>query len=115
MLKHVLGLLLAASSLATAQPLNIPAPPPARTSYCVPIAYRDYDLVLGKVALVRPAPGCQLPSLIRKVSDLSGEAGPPIEVHMSADPTAYTRQWLFVSHLEYSLNGQTWLPLRLRP
>lgn len=111
MLKHALrlALLLLAPSLATA----IPPLPPPRPLYCAPVAYRDYEIVVGRAALIRPAPGCRLPSLIRKVSDITGRIGPAIEVPVAHNPIDFSRQWLFVSHLEYSLDGRAWTPLRL--
>jgi len=116
-MKHVLpaALILGVASFAVAQPVSIPALPPARPTYCQPVGFRDYEVGIGRIALIRPAPGCRLPSLIRKVSEISGEPGPPIEVPVFTSPNMYVHQWLFISRLEYSLDRHAWLPLRLRP
>lgn len=109
------ALTIGAASFCVAQPISIPALPPPRPAYCQPVGFRDYEVGIGRVALIRPAPGCRLPSLIRKVSEISGEPGPPIEVPVFLNPTMFIRQWLFISRLEYSLDRHSWLPLRLRP
>ena len=34
---------------------RVPALPPARALYCVPVAVRDYEVLVGRSAQVRPA------------------------------------------------------------
>ena len=89
------------------------APPP--TQYCKPVAFRDYEVMIGRVALVRPANGCTLGSLIRKVSDLNGAIYEPTYVPPNIATLFRPKIWLFLSHLEYSLDGEKWLYLRLIP
>ena len=87
---------------------------PLKPSYCAPVAFRDYEIVIGHAALVRPAAGCNKPSLIRKVSTLTGRIGSPFEVPVPQTFNAFSRQWLFASRLEYSLDGLSWRPVLLR-
>lgn len=103
---------LALSVLLTAAAAPLPKPAP---TYCQPVAYRDYEVLLGRSALLRPTPGCNRPSLVRKVSDISRAPGTPFTVPVPNLNTFLPRVWLFVSHLEYSLDGRSWFPLRLLP
>ncbi|MGY2892467.1 hypothetical protein [Deinococcus sp. UYEF24] len=107
----MLKLALAALLLGAVSAAPLPKPP----IYCPPVAYRDYEVLLGRSALIRPEPGCNRPSLLRKVSDISGEPGTPFQVPVPTVNTFLPRLWLFVSHLEYSLDGRTWQFLRLLP
>lgn len=95
--------------------VRIPATPPKATRYCTPVAYRDYEVMLGRSAFVRPIPGCQGPARIRKVSDITGQADLPLTIHLPTANDFPTRVWLFVSHLEYTLDGSLWTRLRLSP
>lgn len=94
--------------------VRIPATPP-KPKYCTPVAYRDYEVMFGRSAFVRPIPGCQGPARIRKVSDITGQADPPLTIHLPTANEFPVRVWLFVSHLEYTLDGSLWRRLRLIP
>lgn len=94
--------------------VRIPAtPPPAR--YCRPLAYRDYEVLVGRAVFVQPAEGCAGPARLRKVSDLTGQADPPVNIYAPSSGDFPARIWLFISHLEYTLDGSLWLRLRLIP
>lgn len=95
--------------------VRIPATPPRPPKYCTPVAYRDYEVMLGRSAFVRPIPGCQGPARIRKVSDITGQADPPLTISLPKADEFPARVWLFVSHLEYTLDGTLWRRLRLIP
>lgn len=107
--------LLTLAALLTGAAFAAPPAPtkPAPTKYCVPAAFRDYEVGFGRAAFIRPIPGCNRPSLVRKVSDMSGAIYEPFVVTLP-DPFP-VRVWLFFSSLEYSLDGVVWLPLRLVP
>lgn len=106
------SLILAALVLGVPPAHPVTPPPP---KYCPVIAFRDYEVLVGRAALVRPIDGCNRPGLIRKVSDLSGAIYLPSLVPPNI-PTIYRpKVWLFLSHLETSLDGETWFPLRLIP
>ena len=87
---------------------TIPATPLRPPRYCAPIAYRDYEVLVGRAIYVRPVVGCSGPVRVRKVSDLTGLPDAPINIYApsAGDPPA--RLWLFVSRLEYTLNGASW-------
>ena len=101
-----------------APPVLIPvaaAPPPPQQKYCPVIAFRDYEVLIGRAALVRPIDGCNRAGLIRKVSDLNGAIYLPSLVPPNIATLYRPKIWLFLSHLETSLDGETWVPLRLIP
>ncbi|WP_407570741.1 hypothetical protein [Deinococcus altitudinis] len=107
----MLKLALAALLLGVAAALPLPKTP----IYCPPVAYRDFEVVVGRSAIIRPQPGCQRPSLIRKVSDLTGLIGEEIRIDQPTPNNFLAHVWLFASHLEYTLDGRRWLYLRLTP
>jgi len=111
-LKPILALaaLFTGAAFAAAPPRA--APPP---KYCRAVAFRDYEVLIGRAALVRPANDCTLGSLIRKVSDLNGAIYDPVYVPPNIVTLYRPKIWLFASHLEYSLDGEAWLRLRLIP
>jgi len=114
-MKHVLPAALILGAASAAAILSTASAPPTRATYCLPVAYRDYEVVFGRSVLVRPVPGCNRPSLVRKVSNLSGLPEAPLEVPVPSPNTFLPRLWLFVSHLEYSLDGRSWTYLRALP
>lgn len=105
--------LIALALLLTASAQTVPKPP--QQTYCQPVAFRDYEVIIGRIAVVRPLPGCTKPSLIRKVSDLSGRVDPPLFIPLPSPNLPLTRINLFFSHLEYSLDGRSYTRLRLQP
>lgn len=76
-------------------------------SYCLPVALRDYEVLVGRVAVVRVVPGCQKPARLRKVSQLTGRVGPEIKVPVGKVMNIQ----LFASRLDYTLDGKTWKTL----
>lgn len=94
------------TELVTARPAS---PPP----YCQPVAYRDYEVLIGRAAALRPAPGCTRPSLVRKISNAGTTTLIPVPLPTAAHPLVHV--WLFLSRLEYTLDGVVWRPLRLTP
>lgn len=118
---RILLLLVTALVLLGVRPALAASPPPAPpvrpavgALYCVPRAYRDYEVVIGRAAALRPAPGCRAPSLVRKVSG-AGVPSPPVPVPLPTPNRPLVHVWLFLSRLEYTLDGATWHPLRLIP
>ncbi|GGR11334.1 hypothetical protein [Deinococcus ruber] len=99
-------------AVLAAPAVKVPALPP---KYCQPVAYRDYEVGFGRAAFLRPLPGCTKPSLVRKVSDLTGEPQSPFLVPLPTPNVFPPETWLFISHLDYSLDGETWQHLRLSP
>ena len=90
----MIGLLLAASLAA-----------PSR--YCEPVALRDYEVIVGRVARVRVTPGCTKPALLRKVSTITGRHSETIV----APVNKVTDVGLFMQRLEYTLDGLHWKTL----
>lgn len=106
--------ILALAALLTGAAFAAPPVPAKPTKYCAVAAFRDYEVGFGRAAFLRPLPGCNRPGLVRKVSDLNGAIYEPFLVTLP-DPFP-ERVWLFVfAHLEYSLDGVNWLPLKLLP
>lgn len=91
--------------------VSVPALPPKHPPtflYCQPLAFRDYEVLVGRAAVVRPAPGCTTGSLVRRVSNSGAWADPPEYIPIPTPTQFLTSFWLFISHLEYSLDGETW-------
>ena len=109
-----LALLLTGAQATATFTAAVPATPPPLVRYCAPIAYRDYEVLVGRAAAVQPAPTCTQPSRIRKVSTITGKADPALTIYAPSYGTPPTRIWLFVSRLEYSLDGRTWQRLAVR-
>lgn len=104
-----------AAPFALPATVRIPATPPRAVKYCTPLAYRDYEVLVGRAVFVQPVQGCAGPVRLRKVSDITREADPPISIYAPVGNDFPARVWLFISHLEYTLDGFVWLRLRLSP
>lgn len=95
--------------------VHIPATPPKPARYCAPVAYRDYEVLIGRAVFVQPVQGCKGAVRLRKISDITGETDPPLNIYAPVGTDFPARVWLFVSHLEYTLDGSLWTRLRLNP
>ena len=95
--------------------VRIPATPPRPARYCTPVAYRDYEVLIGRAVFVQPVEGCKGPVRLRKISDITGQADPPLNIYAPTSGDFPARVWLFISHLEYTLDGSLWTRLRLIP
>ena len=104
MQRLALGVVAALFGAALSSPIQlIPAAAPAR--YCPPRAYRDYLTPLGYQAVVRVAPGCQRPALVRKQNWFTGSViGEPALVA----PGRVERVWVFTHRLYFTLDGTNW-------
>lgn len=112
MLTRFLGAALLGISLAAVLNVSEPRQPSPRR-YCPVVGFSDYEYGLGRSVYLRPKPGCQGPSLVRKVSLIGGAIYRPFEVQ-AVTPNGFPQNvWLFLSALDYSLDGETWQRLRL--
>jgi hypothetical protein len=100
MLLLMIGTVLSWPALAA---LNAPANPPSAL-FCQPLVYRDRVLGIGYQAVIRAAPGCQRPALVRKENVFTGSAEAPVLIPVGE----VRRVWLFTHRLTYTLEGQTW-------
>lgn len=82
---------------------------PPTSHYCAPVAYRDQQVAFGYQAVVRTAPGCKKPALVRKES-YSGS----VMATMTVPVGRARRVWLLTHHLAFSLDGRHWQRLGVR-
>lgn len=74
--------------------------------YCMPSVYRDRVISVGWYeAVIRAAPGCTRPALVRKENVLTGSViGDPDLIPLGE----VARVWVFTHRLTYTLDGRTW-------
>lgn len=98
-----LALLTGAAFLAAAAAPVAASPPSGK--YCTPLAFRDQVIGVGYKAIVRAAPGCKKPALLRKENALAGSViGEPWLIPLGKTEDV----WLFTHRLRYTLDGKTW-------
>ncbi|MFT2720387.1 hypothetical protein ACMT4L_10330 [Deinococcus sp. A31D244] len=105
-----MSFLIRVALLLSTLPFALAAPAPATGTYCQPVALRDTVVVVGYQAVVRAAPGCRKPALIRKESRINRQADPPLLVPVGR----VQRVWLLTYRLACSTDGQTWRSLVVR-
>lgn len=105
-LRFLLILLLA---LLVALPPVMAATAPAPL-YCPPVAFRDYQVLVGYAAIVRVMPNCGKPALIRKINTVSGSREAPLLI----PPNKAVQMWVFTHRLTYTLDGKSWKTLGVR-
>ena len=102
MLRLILALLTGGAFLAAAA---APVLSPPSGLYCTPLAFRDQVVGVGYKAVVRAAPGCKRPALLRKENALTGSViGEPWLVPVGQ----VVNVWVFTHRLKYTLDGKTW-------
>ena len=104
-----LALLTGAAFLAAAAAPVAASPPSGK--YCAPLAYRDQVVGVGYKAVVRAAPGCTRPALLRKENALTGSViGEPWLVPVGQ----VVNVWVFTHRLKYTLDRKTWQRVVIR-
>lgn len=105
----LLALLTGAAFLAAAAAPVAASPPSGK--YCTPLAFRDQVVGISYKAIVRAAPGCTKPALLRKENALTGSViGEPWLIPLGKTEDV----WLFTHRLRYTLDGKTWQRVVIR-
>ena len=102
---HPLKLLLFCAALLPGVALAQFTTSPPTSKYCAPLIFRDQVVGVGYKAVIRAAPGCTKPALLRKENALTGSViGEPWLIPLGQ----VVNVWVFTHRLKYTLDGKTW-------